>query len=159
MAPDGVEPSHADSKSAALSTELRGRFGQSSARWTPNPQPGAGARRGSGRGRSKDAGAIAALYAPGARFRSQPFRDLQEPRAYAEWAFSEQDEAEVWFGEPIVNGDRATCEYWGVVSFQGRDETIAGVAVIRFDADGLVSDQRDYWNAEEGRREPPEGWG
>ena len=107
----------------------------------------------------KDVGAIAALYAPGARFRSQPFRDLQEPRAYAEWAFSEQDEAEVWFGEPIVYGDRATCEYWGVVSFQGRDETIAGVAVIRFDADGLVSDQRDYWNAEEGRREPPEGWG
>ena len=73
-------------------------------------------------------------------------------------AFSEQDEADVWFGEPIVNGDRATCEYWGVVSFQGRDETIAGVAVIRFDADGLVSDQRDYWNAEEGRREPLEGW-
>ena len=54
---------------------------------------------------SKDVGAIAALYAPGARFRSQPFRDLHEPRAYAEWAFSEQDEAEVWFGEPIVNGD------------------------------------------------------
>ena len=107
---------------------------------------------------SKDVDAIAALYAPGTRFRSQPFRDLQEPRAYAEWAFSEQDEAEVWFGEPIVAGNRAACEYWGVVSFQGRDETIAGVAVIRFDADGLVSDQRDYWNAEEGRREPPEGW-
>ena len=104
-------------------------------------------------GRRRDRGAVRAR-----RARSQPFRDLQEPRAYAEWSFSEQDEAEVWFGEPIVNGDRATCEYWGVVSFQGRHETIAGVAVIRFDADGLVSDQRDYWNAEEGRREPPEGW-
>ena len=31
VAPGGVEPPHADSKSAALSTELRGRFGQSSA--------------------------------------------------------------------------------------------------------------------------------
>ena len=48
---------------------------------------------------------------------------------------------------------------WGVVSFRGSDETIAGVAVIRFDGDGLVIDQRDYWNAEAGRREPPEGWG
>ena len=77
--------------------------------------------------------------------------------AYAEWAFSEQDEAEVWFGEPIVNGDRATCEYWGVVSFQGRRND------CRRRGDSLRCrrarhDQRDYWNAEEGRREPPEGW-
>ena len=90
MAPDGVEPSHADSKSAALSTELRGRFRQSSAvetreaarRWVEgwsNAWPAAAAE------------AVAELYAEGARFRSQPFRDLQSPRAYAEWAFSEQD--------------------------------------------------------------------
>ncbi len=107
---------------------------------------------------AKDLDAIAALYAPGARFRSMPFRDLQEPRAYVESTFSEQDEAEVWFGEPIVSGERATCEYWGVVTYQGRAETIAGVSVIRFDSDGLVVDQRDYWNVQEGRREPPEGW-
>ena len=107
----------------------------------------------------KDADAVASLYADGAAFRSQPFRELEAPRFYAEWAFSEQDEAEVWFGEPIVSGNRASCEYWGVVSFEGRDETIAGVAVIRFDADGLVTDQRDYWNAQEGRHEPPPGWG
>ena len=109
--------------------------------------------------RSKDVGAIAALYAPGARFQSQPFRDLQEPRAYAEWSFSEQDEAEVWFGEPIVNGDRATCEYWGVVSFQGRHETIAGVAVIRFDADELVGDQRDYYERGRGAARAAGGLG
>ncbi len=108
---------------------------------------------------AKDLDAIAALYATGARFRSMPFRDLQEPRAYVGWAFSEQDEADVWFGEPIVSGKRATCEYWGVVTYQGRTETIAGVSVIRFGEDGLVIDQRDYWNAEEGRREPAEGWG
>src|SRR5215204_2951407 len=108
---------------------------------------------------AKDVHAIAALYAPGTRFRSQPFRELQEPLAYVEWAFSEQDEAEVWFGEPLVSGDHATCEYWGVVSFRGSVKTIAGVAVIRFDGDGLVLDQRDYWSAQAGRREPPEGWG
>ncbi|HEX7255505.1 MAG TPA: nuclear transport factor 2 family protein [Gaiellaceae bacterium] len=109
--------------------------------------------------KEKDVDAVASLYTDGAAFRSQPFRPLQDPREYAQWAFSEQGSAECRFGEPLVEGDRAACEYWGVVSFQGRDETIAGVAVIRFDAAGLVTEQRDYWNAEEGRREPPPGWG
>lgn len=107
----------------------------------------------------KDVDAIASLYADGAAFRSEPFRELQSPRDYAEWAFAEQDDAEVWFGEPIVSGDRATCEYWAVVTFEGKDETIAGISVLRFDPDGLVAEQRDYWNAHEGRGEPPPGWG
>jgi ketosteroid isomerase-like protein len=106
-----------------------------------------------------DADAVASLYAEDAQFRSQPFRELQSPRAYAEWAFSEQDEADCWFREPIVAGDRAIVEYWGIVRFQGRDETIAGVALIRFRPDGLVAEQYDYWNARAGRVEPPEGFG
>ena len=106
-----------------------------------------------------DADAVAELYAEGARFRSQPFRDLQSPRAYAEWAFSEQDEAECWFGEPIVAGDRAVVEYWGIVRYQGRDETIAGVSLLRFGPDGRVIEQHDYWSSQEGHVEPPEGWG
>src|SRR5215211_2860800 len=80
---------------------------------------------------SADAEAVAALYAEDAQFRSEPFRDLQTPREYAEWAFSEQDEAECWFGE-----------------------TIAGIAVIGFRPDGLVAEQHDYWNAHDGRVEP-----
>jgi ketosteroid isomerase-like protein len=102
-----------------------------------------------------DADAVAALYAEDASFRSQPFREPQDPRAYAEWAFSQQDEAECWFGEPIVTGNRAIVEYWAVVRYQGKDETIAGIAVIRFRPDGLVAEQHDYWNAQEGRVEPP----
>ena len=108
---------------------------------------------------AKDAEAVASLYSEGAAFRSQPLRELQHPLAYAEWAFSEQDDAECWFSTPIVEGNRATVEYWAVVSFKGRDETIAGIAVIRFDGDGLVAEQRDYWNAQGGRHEPAEGWG
>ncbi|HZB36277.1 MAG TPA: nuclear transport factor 2 family protein [Gaiellaceae bacterium] len=105
-----------------------------------------------------DVDAVASLYADDAAFRSQPFRDLQSPRAYAEWAFSEQDEAECWFGEPVVSGDRAFVEYWAVVRYRGSDETIAGIAVIRFRPDGLVAEQHDYWNAQDGRIEPPLGW-
>jgi SnoaL-like domain len=107
----------------------------------------------------KDVDAIAGLYAEGARFRSQPFRELQDPRAYSEWAFAEQDEAQVWMGDPIVAGDRAIVEYWAVVRYEGRDETIAGISVLRFGPDGLVHEQHDYWNAQEGRLEPPKGWG
>lgn len=111
----------------------------------------------------KDADAIVSLYADEATLRSEPFRDTHEGaagvREYVEWAFSEQDAGEVWFGRPIVDGDRATCEYWAVVSFEGREETIAGISVLRFGADGLVIEQRDYWNVSEGRGEPPSGWG
>ncbi len=158
MAPDGVEPSHADSKSAALSTELRGRFGQSS-----EVETEAAAQRWietwAYAWPAKDADAIASLYADDTAFRSQPFRDLQSPRAYAEWTFSEQDEAECWFGEPVIEGDRVAIEYWGIVRFEGRDETIAGIAFVRFGPDGLVAEQRDCWNSQQGRAEPPPGWG
>ena len=106
-----------------------------------------------------DADAVAALYAEGASFRSQPFRELQDPRAYAEWTFAEQDEAECWFGEPLVEADRAVVEYWAIVRYRGKEETIAGIAVIRFGDDGLAVEQHDYWNAHEGRRLPPESWG
>ena len=108
---------------------------------------------------AKDAGAIAALYADGAAFRSQPFRDLRSPREYAEWAFSEQDAAECWFGEPVIDDPRAAVEYWAIVRFEGRDETIAGISVLRFGPDGLVAEQRDCWNSQAGRVEPPRGWG
>ncbi len=111
----------------------------------------------------KDADAIVSLYADEATFRSEPFRVAHRGaagvREYVEWAFSEQDAADVWFGQPIVDGDRATCEYWAVISFENRDETIAGISVLRFDPGGLVIEQRDYWSASEGRQEPPRGWG
>jgi ketosteroid isomerase-like protein len=106
-----------------------------------------------------DADAVAELYAEDASFRSEPFRDLQDPRAYADWAFAGQDEARCWFGEPIVSGDRAVVEYWAVVRSRGEDETIAGVALIRFRPDGLVAEQHDYWNVQAGRSEPPARWG
>jgi hypothetical protein len=42
---------------------------------------------------------------------------------------------------------------------RGRETTIAGVAILRFDDTGLVVDQRDYWNEAEGRHEPHPRWG
>jgi ketosteroid isomerase-like protein len=100
-----------------------------------------------------DSNRVAALYADGASFRSAPFRDLQDPRAYAEWAFAEEESAEPHFGEPLVSGDRATVEWWAVSTSKAKEETLAGVSLLRFDGDGLVVDQRDYWDVAKGRRE------
>ena len=55
--------------------------------------------------------------------------------------------------EPVVSGDRATVEWWAVTTSGGEDATLAGVSLLRFDDDGLVIDQRDYWHLEQGRRE------
>jgi hypothetical protein len=101
---------------------------------------------------------IAGLYAPDAVFVSQPFREPQAPGAYAAWAFADEESAEFRFGEPVVGDGRAAVEYWAVIHAEGREQTLAGVAVIRFAPDGRVAEQRDYWATEDGRRSPPPGW-
>jgi ketosteroid isomerase-like protein len=113
---------------------------------------------------AKDVEAVRSLYGEHAVFRSQPFREprlgAEGAERYASWAFdSEETPAECRFGEPIVDGDRALCEYWAVVRSGGTEQTIAGVSVLRFDAEGLVAFQRDYWAVEVGRRDPPDDWG
>jgi hypothetical protein len=40
----------------------------------------------------------------------------------------------------------------------GTPSTLAGCAIARFDRDGLVTEVRDYWHVEPGRRQPPEDW-
>jgi ketosteroid isomerase-like protein len=113
---------------------------------------------------ARDVGAIRSLYGDDAVFRSHPFREAHRgasgAAAYAAWAFADEEApTECRFGEPFVAGDHATCEYWAVVRSGGSEQTIAGVSVLRFGADGLVQAQRDYWAIADGRHEPPEGWG
>ena len=104
--------------------------------------------------REHDVDAIAALYAPGAVHHSAPFREAGNPREYVEWAFSDEERADVWFGEPVVAGDRAAVSWWAVSTTSGGVESLAGVSMLRFRADGLVTEQLDYWNMEPGRHEP-----
>lgn len=111
--------------------------------------------------RTHDAELVGSLYADGASFRSQPFRELDDPAGYARWAFQDEAVAEVRFAEPIAtDADRAAVEYWAnSTTPDGRVETIAGVALLRFGTDGRVVDERDYWNVAHGRAEPYDGWG
>ena len=58
----------------------------------------------------------------------------------------------------MIAGDRATVEWWASRLEDGEEVTLAGATLLRFDADGLVVDHRDYWNQEPGRHEPYPGW-
>ena len=101
-----------------------------------------------------DVDAIAALYARDAVFYSHPFRERQDPRAYVVWAFEEQASAECRFGEPVVDGESAAVDWWAALSLRdGSLQSLAGTSLLRFDADGLVVEQRDAWGESEGRHE------
>jgi ketosteroid isomerase-like protein len=113
--------------------------------------------------KSRDADAVAALYADDAVYRSHPFRDAQTGHAgvldYTRWAFSSEEDVDFWFGEPVAHDDRAVVEYWAVILEQGGHiATLAGAVVLRFADDGRVAEHRDYWAIEEGRRAPYDGW-
>jgi ketosteroid isomerase-like protein len=104
-----------------------------------------------------DLDAIAALYADDAVMYSHPFRDRQRPEDYVAWAFGEQGSAVCRFGEPVAAGDRAAVDWWAVITDKdGGEQTVAGTSLLRFRDDGLVTEQRDAWADEPGRRELPD---
>ena len=110
-----------------------------------------------------EADEIAALYAPEGRYSTGPFREPYigpaGALAYLRPVFAEESNVESRFGDPIVDGDRAAVQWWASLTEPDREVTYAGTSTLRFDADGLVTDEWDSWNETEGRREPPAGWG
>lgn len=108
-----------------------------------------------------DVDLVASLYAEDAVHVSAFFRDPLPTAEYAAWAFSDEASAEVWFAEPVVEGDRAAVSWWAISrGVDGRDTTLAGISDLRFGPDGLVTWQRDYWNsAEDTAVAPPDDWG
>jgi hypothetical protein len=89
---------------------------------------------------------IVALYANGAYFQSHPFREPQAPAEYILPTLAEEESADCEFGEPIVDDDRAAVEWSATTKLKdGGTEKLAGVSLLRFDRDGLVIEQRDFW--------------
>jgi hypothetical protein len=96
--------------------------------------------------RAHDADEILGLYAPEAYFQSHPFRQAQTPSDYILPTLAEEEEAACEFGEPIVDGYRAAVEWSATTKLRdGGTERLAGVSLLRFDPDGLVVEQRDFW--------------
>jgi hypothetical protein len=89
---------------------------------------------------------IVELYRPDAHFVSHPFRPPEPARVYIERALAEEEAAGCEFSEPIVDGDRAAIEWRAQTRLRGGGtERLAGVSLVRFDGDGLVVEQRDFW--------------
>ena len=94
--------------------------------------------------REHDADAITALYADEAFWQQHPFRE-PEP-GYLARVFEEEEAAECQFGSPIVDGDLAAVPWSAQTKLvDGSSEDLAGVSLLRFDANGLVLEHRDYW--------------
>lgn len=103
-----------------------------------------------------DPNVIAARYAHDCRFRSQPFRaegrGAQAVADYAHGTFAGERSARFAFGDPIVApGGRAAVEYRAIIiASDGSETTLAGTSVLRFGADGLVTEHFDNWTEAEG---------
>lgn len=112
---------------------------------------------------ARDPDPIVSLYAPDAlvwieAFR-EPARGPEGVRAYLERVFADERDVRAWFGQPVVGDGRIAVEWWAALQEDARPVTLAGVSVLRFDASGLVVEQRDSWNRAQGLREPGPGWG
>lgn len=102
---------------------------------------------------------ILACYASSAVLSTEPFREphrgREAVRAYVTGVFGEEEGVRVWMSEPIVAGDRAAISWWASLREDGADATLAGTSLLRFDADGRVTEQWDAWNRSTERRQPP----
>jgi nuclear transport factor 2 (NTF2) superfamily protein len=103
-----------------------------------------------------DPAVIAERYAPDCVFRSLPFRPAgrgrQAPFDYARQSFDEEQSARFAFGAPLVSANgRAAVEYRAVITAaDGSVSTIAGVSMLRFGDDGLVTEHLDTWTEADG---------
>ena len=112
--------------------------------------------------RAKDVEAIVGLYADDVEYRAYVFREpdlgREGVRRYLTENFAVEEELECSFRDPVAAGDPAAVEWWATWIENGERLTLAGTTILRFDADGLVTDHRDYWSQVE-RKEPPfPGW-
>ena len=111
-----------------------------------------------------DADLLVTLFSEDASYRSSPFREPNVGhdaiRAYWARAAGTQRNVEVRLGEPVVEGNLVAVEWWTTLE-DAEDGmiTLPGCLLLQFGPDGRCSDLREYWNVEEGRREPHEGWG
>jgi limonene-1,2-epoxide hydrolase len=113
--------------------------------------------------RAADPGAAAALYAPAAHYRSEPFRDPHLGRdgvlAYTRGAYAAEAGQDPRFGTPFASAAGAAVEWWATTLEEGRPSTLVGISVLTFTPEGLVATARDYWFLEPGHHRPSDGWG
>jgi len=111
----------------------------------------------------RDPEAAAALFTEDAVYRSAPLRPptlgSDGVRDYWTQVTAGQSDVRIRFGTPISVRDKVAVEWWTTMRVEGTEVALAGCFVLRFAPDGRCEELREYWHAEEGHREPPDGWG
>ena len=109
--------------------------------------------------RVRDVDRFTTLYVDGALFRG-PFSEPESAVEHMRDALLlGESEPEVWVGEPLVGGNRAAVEWWGAIEIGGEPHSFGGTAWLRFNEDGFVIEENDYWHSVSRRAEPWPGWG
>jgi hypothetical protein len=62
-------------------------------------------------------------------------------------------------GAPFAGGDRVAVEWWATMVDDDGEYTLPGCLLLELAPDGRCRSLREYWNLEQGRREPFPGWG
>jgi ketosteroid isomerase-like protein len=113
--------------------------------------------------RRGDDEALADLFTADAVYSPHPFRrpliGVEAIRGYWRDSTATQEELDLRYGTPLVVGNRVVVEWWASMRDDGREITLPGCLLMRFRPGGRCQELREYWHQEEGRREPPEGWG
>ena len=111
----------------------------------------------------RDVDKLISLYADDVAYWSEPFREPFQGRArlrrYFVQAMKAEDQVGSWFGEPVVDGDRAAVAWWASLHEDGKPISLAGISLLRFNRAGLVAEQWDGWNQVDAQPPRPAGWG
>ena len=121
--------------------------------------------------RAKDIAGVTELFTEDGVYRSSPTGaahvGTDAIAAYWRSATSTQEDLDLRFGRPIVEGSRASVEWWAVM----RDPdwrpdapndwvTLPGCLLLSFAEDGRCQELREYYNPVFGEAiTAPEGWG
>jgi uncharacterized protein (TIGR02246 family) len=111
-----------------------------------------------------DADAAAALFTEDATYRSSPFRSPHRGRdgirTYWRGATASQSDVKVTMGRPITEERRVVVEWWTQMDDDGTPLSLPGALILDFNAQGLCTALREYYNVLEGERmSPPSEWG
>jgi ketosteroid isomerase-like protein len=111
----------------------------------------------------RDADGAAALFTDDALYREKafdpPFVGRDAIRGYWSTVTQGQQDVELRYGTPVVQGHRVAVEWWANLVNDGTPVTLAGEFLLVFDRDGRCRELREYWVLTTGRVDPPEGWG
>ena len=114
--------------------------------------------------RERDPEAAARLFTEHALYASHPFREphigRQGVREYWARATRGQQNLELRFGRALLDGRHAAVEWWAIMDVKGEGTvTLPGCLFLRFSADTLCEELREYWTSEKQRVETPANWG